>query len=927
MNDQLRRPRRAFFVLALALCAGGAAVPGARAQDDGRQERMPIAGGTAALLQQCGIRAPVEPARAFRVLARAVHAATPPSKENPLSPLVVASLLDAARHNGGVATEDVPALLPLSTWQRDVFGRSIDAGGLASAIIGDRGASFLYYGLFSLDDETLAFFVAHPSILSSIYRNDAAVFADFAESITVRNGRVVLPGDEGAGPIWEYLVGSQATAPELFIARLLNRDEGRLAWMFDTVAHLDPAHQNFALGRPVAADPERRLEYVKAVYAAFVDFQRLAYPLPQRPLVHPPVDPSFVLATVAVTDGGRLAPPADTGLWTGPFAVTAGGASGAMTAPWLLEHILTISGRPRLDTFLFAQRVFADASRRGVRIDEAGLPAVLSAFPTHQALMLALERLGFVEPRDYALAVETADRLCPGGGLPASLRAAMFQGALAMLVRLHEVGTLDDKGAQGLARMLIALPAGDPTGYSDPLVQWIERSLMPVLADGRQAASMDAEEWLLDGLSGALAKRPTPVVQWEDQSYRVDLAAAERARLRHMLEKQRACSLSVALDLRRLASSSLDPTSAATLASLLSGIDLLDRGPLFGATVPARRDAIASDLRQLQRDSRDPGRVEDVRRRCHEVLDVLLADILAAHVYAIAIEEPESSLLLVDHAARTHDFDVGDPKRVGAWMLATNARADSNSMSLTRGSLLGVERALAVFSLRRLTLDSPAQAPAIAQWDAQGLAESASALNPFRLTDAARDAIASALERGRRRVAEVARDPAGLDTLVAGVGVERWRRRLIRWAPQDPDAVMQYLSLGEIAALGAPAGLPAEAQDWGVSQRFVDGSFDVRLPMRLAWHRMSGRRGAGLLAAQVADLPLRVAESLAALKLPSVLAHGVVQYATWDLISSIQMADVDDWLAVVRAVQRVTPDQMADYISALTADGPLVPVK
>ena len=888
---------------------------------------MTIAGGTAALLQQCGIRAPVEPARAFRVLARAVHAATPPSKENPLSPLVVASLLDAARHNGGVASEDVPALLPLSIWQRDVFGRSIDAGGLASAIIGDRSASFLYYGLFSLDDETLAFFVANPSILSSIYRYDAAVFADFAESITVRNGRVQLPGDEGAGPIWEYLVGRQAIAPEAFIARLINRDEGRLAWMFDTIAHLDPAHQNFALGRPLAAAPERRLESVQAVYAAFAGFQRRAYPLPQRPLVHPPVDPSFVLSAVAVTDDGRLAPPADAGLWTGPFAVTGAGATGEITAPWLLQNIFTLSGRARLDTLLFAQRVFAAAGRRGIRIDEAGLPGVLSAFPAHQALMLALERLGFVEPRDYALAVETADRLCPGGGLPAALRAAMFQGALAMLVRLHEVGTLDDKGAQGLARMLIALPAGDGTGYSDYLLQWIEKSLMPMLSGGRPASSMDAEEWLLDGLSGALAQRPTPVVQWEDESYRVDLAAAERGRVRQMLEKQRAYSLNVALDLRRFASSSLDPTAAAALADLLSGIDLLDGGMLFGATVPARRDAIASDLRQLQRDSRDPGRVEDVRRRCHEVLDVLLADILAAHVYAIAIEEPESSLLLVDHAARTHDFDVGDPNRIGAWLLATNARADSNSMSVTRGSLLGVERALAGFSLRRLTLDSPAQAPAIAQWDVQGLAESASALNAFRLTDAARDAIASALERGRRRVAEVARDPAALDALVAGAGVERWRRRLMRWAPRDPGAVMPYLSLGEILALGAPAGLPAEAQDWGVSQRFVDGSFALQLPVRLAWHQMSGRRGAGLLAARLADLPLRVAESLAALKLPSALARGVVQYATWDLISAIQMADVDDWLAVIRAVQRVTPDQMADYISALTADGPLVRVK
>ena len=74
-------------------------------------------------------------------------------------------------------------------------------------------------------------------------------------------------------------------------------------------------------------------------------------------------------------------------------------------------------------------------------------------------------------------------------------------------------------------------------------------------------------------------------------------------------------------------------------------------------------------------------------------------------------------------------------------------------------------------------------------------------------------------------------------------------------------------------------------------------------------------------------LPLRVAELLADLKLPAALAHGVVQYATWDLIMGVQMADIDDWLALTRSAQALGGDQFADYVSALTADGPLVFVK
>jgi hypothetical protein len=79
-----------------------------------------------------------------------------------------------------------------------------------------------------------------------------------------------------------------------------------------------------------------------------------------------------------------------------------------------------------------------------------------------------------------------------------------------------------------------------------------------------------------------------------------------------------------------------------------------------------------------------------------------------------------------------------------------------------------------------------------------------------------------------------------------------------------------------------------------------------------------------LLPSHVADLQLRVAEQLAEMKLPAVLAPGVLSYAMWDLAMNAAMADLDDWLPVVRASRSLTADRMADYLSALTAGGPLV---
>jgi hypothetical protein len=48
--------------------------------------------------------------------------------------------------------------------------------------------------------------------------------------------------------------------------------------------------------------------------------------------------------------------------------------------------------------------------------------------------------------------------------------------------------------------------------------------------------------------------------------------------------------------------------------------------------------------------------------------------------------------------------------------------------------------------------------------------------------------------------------------------------------------------------------------------------------------------------------------------------------ATWDLSMHAQVANPDDWLAVVRAAQSATDQQFEDYVWALAAGGALVPV-
>jgi len=835
--------------------------------------------------------------------------------------------------------DEVPALLPPSVWASAVFGRHV-APTLAAAILGDRRAALVYYGLFSLDDETLAFFARYPSLVSSVYRN-AAEFAAFSDAVVIHSGRMVLPGDASAVRVWEDLVGAPATDPERFVTKLFSRDEGRLAWLFDTIAHLDAAHQAFALGGAIE-EPEARSQHARSLYAVFANFERPGLSFAGRPFSRPGVrsnvDPAFILQQLGISADGGMAPPRDRRFWEAVAAPQGGAAIAAsrpaqeVTAAWIVNRIVTVppsSRRAYLDAVLFAQRLVAARGNQAPPIPFDAMVETARAVITHPLLMTTLERMAFTDPLDYVRAVHAADALARTDPLRASLALAQFQGALALLVRLHEVGTIRTAVAQGLARALFAQPGSDRAAG---VASWLEDRLLHELPRVPTGTTRNVEEQLLDALAGASVERPTPIVQWEDHTYRVDVAAGERARLRRIRQKQADVDLGAVLDLRRTALRLLAPTTAAAeiralaekISEWLPGSDLLGGGgTLFGIGLPRLREATASAVRAFAEKPTDSDRKALAGQRLGEVADVLLADVLASLVYAVATGDPDAASLLSGNPARRHDFGL----RVGGpWRIAEETRAEQG-LAMT-GSLLGLERALGRDWLRPITLDPPETGRRMNIEDVRGLGESVAALNAFRLADRGGDAVVAALGRGRERLRAMADSPVDLDVLVRSAGVEGWRRRLIRWtAARDPSRIWQYLSLGEVLQLGMQDPLAPDLQGWGTPRRAIDGSFDVQVPGRLGWQQLAGRPAAALMPAQVLDLQLHVLESLADLKLPAVLAPGVLSFAAWDLMMSAQMSEPDDWLAVIRAAQALSRDRIADYVSALTADGPLVPVR
>jgi hypothetical protein len=152
-----------------------------------------------------------------------------------------------------------------------------------------------------------------------------------------------------------------------------------------------------------------------------------------------------------------------------------------------------------------------------------------------------------------------------------------------------------------------------------------------------------------------------------------------------------------------------------------------------------------------------------------------------------------------------------------------------------------------------------------------------------------------------------------------------WRRAELRWiVAHAPERTARFFSLGELYWLGGGAPLQ-RPHAWGIFALSDAGCLCLRFPAPAPWEDALGLSGAGTLATRVPDLALRIAELLSELRLPSILARDTLAYATEEFLTLAQPAHPDDWTAMMDQAKALGRERVEDYISALTAAGPLVP--
>lgn len=846
-----------------------AASPGRSSQD------VPVPGGVTALARALGIEVP-DRARCITEVVRLVYEDSRPRRDAKDSRALrlQAYLRAQGPQASPVASESVPMPLSAAVWSQAVFRRPVRPTELFAAVMFDPEAALVAHGLAALDDETLGFLADHPALVTWLYEVGAPVFATLAAHLRIHDGRVVPPGGPVAVPLWEAALNVSASQPEAFVRQLIGRSEGRLAFLYDVIGHLEPSRAAFALGSWIedrGVRGERFRALVAVATSAHPEWDVKAYPFSR-----PWHDLMSMFSRVRVDPMGAPSFPASRAFWTHAFEASnpprdSAGAherldsSRVIDAAWLAEAM--VLGRlqrrsDRHDQFAFGQRAFA-------RADPAALPDALvavAAFPSNRMLMLTLERIGVARPAVYAALARHAQRLSMLSVERGPAALAQFQGAIAMLDRLVRVKRIDPAQAEALLGSLAAVPIDAERGYLGAMAPWLQDQLGRALG-----GAPDFDEVVIEALAGARESLPPSRVSWEGQPHVFDLVTSETERLRRLRTTEREFSVDAALDLHRAAQK-----------------------------VAAR------------------GLLEQV--------DIGLAKSLLSLAYAAEWNSRGGAARLHDVSQR-HDFGFGwmarDRRTRQAWALPKLVSNPGAPWHI-EGAALGLDIALAPLALRRINRDALATAPSINLPERETFVTSLALMNPFTLQDSARDAIAGAVGRGQRRVAALGPASPDLNAVVRETAMDGWRARALGWTvTHDPQRVASLFSMTDLLHLGGAGDL--DLNPWGMSAVNVTGCICLQMPLPGFWATRVGRPRLGLLATTVADLNLHVVVTLHDLGLPAALAKAVLASAVQEYVDQVSPSHPDDWLTFIRGAQSVSRERIEDYVAAATFNGPLAP--
>lgn len=173
------------------------------------------------------------------------------------------------------------------------------------SFIGDPGLCRFYLGMSKLDPETSdALRRGSTTVKLRAYAN---VLDFFGGNFEIRDGKTVLPGGPKTASMWTDLVGVSPDKGPEFIEKLMSKDDGWLASLFDALTRIHGPVQDYL------TDTAR----MKRLYSAVRG--KITTPGPARPVFRSNAEMMLLTSRIQVQADGRLHIPGGLEVWKDLF--------------------------------------------------------------------------------------------------------------------------------------------------------------------------------------------------------------------------------------------------------------------------------------------------------------------------------------------------------------------------------------------------------------------------------------------------------------------------------------------------------------------------------------------------------------------------------------------------------------------------------
>ena len=404
----------------------------------------------------------------------------------------------------------VPVLYGGDYW---LSAKEKESGDFLEAFLGDPALCRLYLGMSKLDRQTAD--ELRKGIAMQRLKAYAHVLDFFGGMFEIRNGKAIVPGGARSAAAWTELVGVSPDPGAAFFDKLMAKDDGWMASLFDALARINGPVKEYL------TDPARMKRFYMAVRG------RVTSPGPARPVFRSNADMMLLTTRLRMDASGRPVIPGGIEVWRNLFVTHPHGKyDGKLTkaaAGWkepddVLEALFALCRKAVENEPLKIFMAISDLDRfRAKPFEPATVDrlahdyhvygqqyALFNDAPsvTDKTVIQFLDTAeAIARVKDQALRADAAGTMqalaglwqifCRQGSIPAEQADAALAGLLTPFAQAHRDRDVFDAGKNGVAILVKATGTSDTSAPQDRMLELLAGTSNPSDPDSHAQVVQD----------------------------------------------------------------------------------------------------------------------------------------------------------------------------------------------------------------------------------------------------------------------------------------------------------------------------------------------------------------------------------------------------------------------------------------------------